>query len=124
MSEEGIGEQLVVSRPPHHIVVPGDHPQGIRIVPVDGILLLEAAIIRRGIGDYVLGKHVIVHCHPRHNLFSSVSQVWPSALLHMLALSTGASRRQGPDAPLWDPRHAGVSWRRLPSAQAVYARGE
>src|SRR5207302_4477888 len=93
-----IGKQLVVSRHPHHIGVPGDHPQFVLVVPVDGVLFPEAAIIRIGIGDHVVGKHIIVHCHHRHTLSSSVSQVWSSALPHALALSTGASRRQGPAA--------------------------
>src|SRR5215471_1877642 len=54
---------------PHHIVVPGDDPQGILLVPVNWVFFSEAAIIGIGVSDNVLGKHIIVDRSKSHNPF-------------------------------------------------------
>ena len=69
--EDGVREQLMMPGHPHYIVMPGDDPQVVQLIPVDRVLFPEAAIIGIGIRHYVCGKHIIVHCHHRHSLSSS-----------------------------------------------------
>jgi hypothetical protein len=64
---------------PDHVVMSGDDPQVIQLIPVNRVLFPEAPIIPIGIGDYVGSEHIIVIEHHRHPLSSSVSTVVPGA---------------------------------------------
>jgi hypothetical protein len=55
---------------PHHVIVPGEDPQGILLVPVDGVFFSEAAIIGIGVSDNVL-LNIFVDAGNSHNPSSS-----------------------------------------------------
>ena len=72
VAEDGRRKQFVMAGHPDHIVVAGDDPQVVQLVPVHRVLFPQATIVRIGIGDHVGGKHVILihfhHCHNRSPL--------------------------------------------------------
>jgi len=64
-------EQLVMAGQPGHIVMPGDDPQPVGVIPVHRVLVAQSPVIAIGVGDDIRSKHVIVnssHNLPPHNL--------------------------------------------------------
>src|SRR5882724_7839000 len=58
---------------PDHVVMTGDDPQLVLLIPGDRVLFSEVTIIPKGIGDHVGGKHIVVNRHASHHLSSSVN---------------------------------------------------
>jgi hypothetical protein len=53
-------KQLVMPGQPSEIIVPGDDPQGIGLVPMDRVLVANASVIGIGVGDDIGGEHVVL----------------------------------------------------------------
>jgi hypothetical protein len=54
-------EQLGMAREPHDIVVAGNEPRRVSGIPVDGVLLPQAAEIGIGVVDDLRRKQIIMH---------------------------------------------------------------
>ena len=52
-------KQFVMAGQPDHVVVAGDDPQGICLVPMDRVCVSQPAIVGVGIGDDIRCEHVI-----------------------------------------------------------------
>src|SRR6266849_10724546 len=114
---------------PHDIVVTGDDPQGVLLVPVDGVFFSEAAIIGIGISDSVLREHIIVDHSNSHNPclpLNNFSQSYAPDQTHafdgnLLPRQVIAGRRtpwpHRPGRRVWSPPRAPADWRSWPGHQ-------
>ena len=59
VQEHGAGEQLVVAGQPHQVVVPGNHPQLIELVPVHRVFIPQTPVVGVGVMDNIGGKHIV-----------------------------------------------------------------
>jgi hypothetical protein len=68
--EDFRGEQLLVPQEPHHIVIAGDDPHPILLIPMHGVRFTHVAKIGIGIGDDLWREQIIMdsrhHTHLLH----------------------------------------------------------
>ena len=63
----GAGEELMVAGQPYQVIVPGNDPEFVQLVPVDRVFVPELSVIGVGIVHDFRGKHVFVEGR-YHNL--------------------------------------------------------